>query len=376
MPMHLYEDESLAQEVYQEENDVQFARKVEQELHDEELARQLARAEERALAAEERARGPPPTRPWTMKRVCSYVVPLVIVVLGVVALLYAMRSDKTQTIPNISFGGSFFEDEDPWQGLKPGDVVRWNNGGAGGLELQVVDALESQWEDIFHAVVEDWDSGTPKVLKLATQKAGPDPDCEPIDNKSKVCNSDYGDTQWRGINQVLIQNGYIISTTSKMNEYYLKKSSEAQKRYTMCHEIGHSFGLPHSDEDFFNADLGNCMDYTSNPAANISPDESNFKFLADLYGTVPARRTRRGLVQAQQAPPVASSRPSSSSTSIPDAIRQKLKDVVPRLENRAEGNAHEDGWRLLHSSSQGESHAMSLGNGWSVEMHKLSPFEE
>ena len=54
MPKHLYEDEALAQEVFEEEKDAHYARRVEQELRDEELARQLARAEERALAAEER----------------------------------------------------------------------------------------------------------------------------------------------------------------------------------------------------------------------------------------------------------------------------------------------------------------------------------
>jgi len=169
-----------------------------------------------------------------------------------------MQSDQTQTIPSFGNFGNGFLDEDPWVGLKPGDVVRWNNGGVGGLKLELVNALESQWEDIFLTVVSEWDNGNPKTLQLTTSKESHDPECEPIDNKSKVCNSNYGDTQWRGINQVLIQNGYIVATTSKMNEFYLEKSSEAQRRYTMCHEVGHSFGLPHTDEDFFNADLGNC----------------------------------------------------------------------------------------------------------------------
>jgi len=117
--MSNYDDESLEQDAL--ESDHHFARKVEQELRDEELARQLARAEERALAAEERARGPPPNRPWTMRRVCSFVVPLAIIIVGIVALLYAMKQDDTQTIPSMpQFGGPFFEAEDPWEGLKPG----------------------------------------------------------------------------------------------------------------------------------------------------------------------------------------------------------------------------------------------------------------
>ena len=53
MPKHLYEDEALAQEVFEEEKDALYARQVEQELRDEDLARQLARAEERALAVSE-----------------------------------------------------------------------------------------------------------------------------------------------------------------------------------------------------------------------------------------------------------------------------------------------------------------------------------
>lgn len=359
MPKHLYEDEEFAQEVYQEENDANFARQVEQELLDEDLARQLARAEERALAAEERARGPPPSRPWTLRRVCSYFVPMVIVVVGMVALLYAMRKDSVETIPNMpNFGGPYFEDEDPWEGLKPDDVVKWNNGGSGGLRLEVVDALSGQWEQIFYDVVNDWGNGNPKALILTTEKAGHDKDCEPVDNKSKVCNGYYGDTQWRGINQVLIQNGYIVATTSKMNEFYLSKASVAQKRYTMCHEVGHSFGLPHSDEDFFNPDLGNCMDYTSNPEANMSPDETNFDFLAQLYGSAPARR-------------LSSQRPERTESVIPDHVRAKLRQIVPILENRVDGEEQPEGWRLLHRSLSSESHAISLGDGWSVQVNKL-----
>lgn len=34
------------------------------------------------------------------------------------------------------------------------------------------------------------------------------------------------------------------------------------------------------------------MDYTSNPEANKSPDETNYAFLEDLYGTVKNRRLR------------------------------------------------------------------------------------
>ncbi|CAB9509618.1 expressed unknown protein [Seminavis robusta] len=372
MPKHLYEDEALAQEVYQEQNDTRYAKQVEQELEDEELARQLARAEERALAAEERARGRPPARPWTLRRVLSYVVPLIIVVVGTIALVYAMKADDTEVPPSPTLGIPFFEDQDPWEGLTPNEVVRWNNGGSGGLKLDVVDALDGKWEDIFHAVVKDYDEGAPRALALSTEKQGHDPECEPIDNKSKVCNGNYGDTQWRGINQVLIQNGFIVAATSKMNEFYLAKATNPQKRYTMCHEMGHSFGLPHTDEDFFNEDLGNCMDYTSNPAANVSPDHSNFVFLKDLYGTTPG--TARALKQSDSPSRVSQI---LNHRRIPDDIKAQLKEISLQFENRSfDEKPRTRAWRLLLRNEDAEAHDVALGNGWSVRMHKLLASDE
>ena len=35
----------------------------------------------------------------------------------------------------------------------------------------------------------------------------------------------------------------------------------------MCQVGGHDFGLDHQDEDFINANLNTCMDYTNDPKA-------------------------------------------------------------------------------------------------------------
>jgi len=107
-----------------------------------------------------------------------------------------------------------------------------------------------------------------------------------VTGKLKICNGDYGDTRWRGLNEVLLspRKNTIVASTAKLNEYYLNYENDYQKLYTACHELGHGFGLPHWDENFFNKDLGNCMDYTSNPEDSYMPDESNFLYLAQLYG--------------------------------------------------------------------------------------------
>ena len=60
----------------------------------------------------------------------------------------------------------------------------------------------------------------------------------------KVCNGNFGDTGWLGINEIELEYGsrssvgYIVSSVAKMNEYYLNKAGYEKRLYTMCHEIG------------------------------------------------------------------------------------------------------------------------------------------
>lgn len=51
----------------------------------------------------------------------------------------------------------------------------------------------------------------------------------------------------------------------------------------MCQEIGHAFGLDHQDENFNNANLGTCMDYTNNPNSNQHPNAHDYEELGIIY---------------------------------------------------------------------------------------------
>ena len=66
-----------------------------------------------------------------------------------------------------------------------------------------------------------------------------------------------------------------------------------------CHEMGHGFGLAHTDENYGNANLGNCLDYTYNAQGNLSPGTFNYELLAKVYGTVPPSRRLIGGVVPQ-----------------------------------------------------------------------------
>lgn len=219
---------------YDTEPDVELAMRLAQEERDAALAQQLERSEQE-VASRNASRlataiSSGPRRRWTCRRIAGTVVPLVLIAGAavVVMLLVAGRGDLSG-VPNIF-------DDDPFAG-NPDDASRWKNKG-NGLRLEVVNALQEQWHNNFNIAVAEWDAGTPDALTLTTSTAEYDYDCKPIQGKIKVCNGDYGDTRWKGVNQVLLSGGWIISSTAKLNEYYLARASEAQRQYTTCHEIG------------------------------------------------------------------------------------------------------------------------------------------
>jgi len=192
-------------------------------------------------------------------------------------------------LPNGMPSPEQFADEDPFAQKSPNEVSRWRNKGKG-LELQLLNALDEKWYPwypYFDLAVQQWDNGIPDALTLETSRIDADSSCRSIPRTLKVCNGNYGETSWRGINKLLLDDQYIYASSACMNEYYFSDKDEDQLQYTMCHEMGHVFGLPHTDENFMNKDMGNCMDYTNRPKNNKQPAKMNYDFLAQLYGVVP-----------------------------------------------------------------------------------------
>jgi len=337
-----------------------------EQVTDHDIVNLIARAEERTLAAEERAKGPAPRTPCSFGRVLSYVIPVILIGVGILALSASMKEDSPSVDGNDNNGGStssslsnsdptnFIEYEDPWEGLASDTVVKWSSQNNEGVEVVMLDALDSRWEDYFHLSVSEWEAGDPDALDLNTNKVSMDRTCEPVDGGFKFCNDNYGATKWRGITLVLVMDGFIVASTAKLNEHYLQDASYDERKYTLCHEMGHGFGLHNSEE------MGNCMYYSDTVTGNVSPDSSNFQTLASMYGTHRRKknRRRRGL---------------GDENKIPDSIRSRLKAVISQLEgNRVvnDGNDNE-GLKILHRSLLAESYSMDLGDGWSVEVHKL-----
>lgn len=59
----------------------------------------------------------------------------------------------------------------------------------------------------------------------------------------------------------------------------------------MCQEVGHTLGLDHQDENFNNANLGTCMDYTNNPGTNQHPNQHDYAQLESIYSHLDSTST-------------------------------------------------------------------------------------
>lgn len=302
------------------------------------------------------------------------------------------------------------EIEDPY---KDGDAPHWPKDGEG-LKVTIINALSDEWQTRFESVVADWNYGEPNAVDLVVEKGSFTPNCEAPDGKIIVCNGDYGETSWRGVNEALLDYNGIVSTSARMNEYYLSHLDSSAGQYTLCHELGHTFGLSHTDEDFDNEDLGNCMDYTNNLNANKHPDTMNFETLLLLYGPIISgerRRMRRGIRKdpltlqskwIKSVPDVSKYTPTVPSTgrvselrlrrgsknsneyrsndddvgsisgTVPEHIRKKKRIAVKKLLDSRKTNDDSfydrEGWRIVHRKLQGEEYEFDLGENYKVRI--------
>jgi hypothetical protein len=225
-------------------SDAEYALRLQQEEQDEHLARQwIAEEEARRNAAAVRAaqRAPPPRKKTCCQKFLSCMCCLIIVamVVGVCLYFFVFSGDDVQ---NWWKDPQVFQGEDPFNNANPEDANLWRMATRQqGLELTILNCLDNAWQDYFIQAVDDWDAGVPDALDLKTEVGTPESVCTPVDNVMKVCNGDYGETNWRGINKILLENGYIYSSAARMNEFYFGKGAsndQAQRQYTMCHEMG------------------------------------------------------------------------------------------------------------------------------------------
>jgi hypothetical protein len=152
--------------------------------------------------------------------------------------------------------------------------------------LKVGDNVTSQWDGILNTTVSDWSQSTVLDLSKVAGATRPKP-CKATAGRVEVCNARYGNTGWLGIAQIWITGGtHITQGITKVNDTYFASApynTTAWRNLVMCQEVGHTLGLDHQDEDFDNANLNTCMDYTSNPDSNQHPNTHDYQQLQSIY---------------------------------------------------------------------------------------------
>lgn len=279
------------------QDDVEFAKKLEQELRDEELAMRLQEEEtqpslssvssaefEVAHNIAQRQR-----RRQCTYRTLGYIVTVPLLIAAVFSIMYMFFGPSGTKNP-IFPGFPIFPDVVLYGDGDNATLVPWASTRGRGLDMTLINALTSNWHKHFDEAVKSWDNGDPDSLNLKTVVTTPDPICSPVQGMIKVCNGNYGNTEWKGINEIMVKRNQIVTSVAKMNDYYSKLYSDGEREYLMCHEIGHGFGLPHADENFNNRDLGTCMDYTMRPESNMKPNARDYDLLLQMYGPVDVKR--------------------------------------------------------------------------------------
>jgi len=164
------------------------------------------------------------------------------------------------------------------------------------LVLRVNGSLTGSWGTYVNTALNDWNQSTvlnfsPTTYASTSVSARK---CNPITGQVLVCNSTYGQRGWLGIASIWLSGNHITKGTTKLNDTYFNMpqyNTSAWRQLVACQEVGHVFGLDHQDEDFNNANLGTCMDYTSNPSTNQHPNKHDYDQLLLIYAHLDSTST-------------------------------------------------------------------------------------
>ncbi|MDA1334749.1 MAG: hypothetical protein O2794_01880 [bacterium] len=138
----------------------------------------------------------------------------------------------------------------------------------------------AEWDLSLLVASTDWNQS---VLKNDVVVGNSNANCDPTSGRVEVCNASYGNNGWLGIASIWATRGksnHITQGVVKLNDTYFdtpEYDSQAWRDLVTCQEIGHTFGLDHQDENFNNANLGTCMDYTNDPDGTILGQLDNRK---------------------------------------------------------------------------------------------------
>lgn len=179
----------------------------------------------------------------------------------------------------------------------------WNRSGAE-VTVPVGDNVSNAWDSYLEVAINggpqkkpSWNDSNVIQSPLVAGRSTNVKTCKPVAGTIQVCNAKYGNNGWLGIAQIWLSSGHISQGVTKLNDTYYSSptyNSPAWRRLVMCQEVGHNYGLGHTNEIFTNFNDGTCMDYTNAPAGGVVggfnygptneyPNAHDYEQLASIY---------------------------------------------------------------------------------------------
>jgi hypothetical protein len=190
--------------------------------------------------------------------------------------------------------------------------------------LQVGDNVSAAWDTHLNVALSDWSQSS--VLNLTKVAGSSNRNCKPKAGRIEVCNAAYGNNGWLGIAQIWITGGvHITQAVTKLNDTYFNTATyntPEWRQLVTCQEVGHDFGLDHQDEDFDNANMNTCMDYTSSPYSNQHPNNHDYAQLESIYAHLDSTTTVGSSVLPSAMPPAMGQLPLDERTQWGQLVKQ------------------------------------------------------
>jgi predicted Zn-dependent protease len=160
------------------------------------------------------------------------------------------------------------------------------------FRLRIGDDVDGDWNAYLRAALDDWNQNEAVTLIEVDGSTNPQ-NCDPVSGTVQICDWMYGtQTGWLGLTRLYFNNrgDHIDAATVQLNDSFMYApnspyNSDAARRHTICHELGHTLGLDH-------VATTSCMNNSQEAVFNnVAPLNDDFRELRQIYAHEDATRT-------------------------------------------------------------------------------------